>query len=158
MGRKPLHLLSLALLLLLSGCSTREDFVVLNRSGEVVELRYKIKRCTGDMSGDNSETHQPHKLTVKEFQKSDRAWNRVSKADYKYDARDCSYTVKVAPDEATLVDYAYNYRGPDSEGSELHFEVEALSIKGAKGEILLEGRQAQTQFKLESGAYVITYE
>jgi hypothetical protein len=148
----------MAMALVLAGCSTREDFVVVNKSAQVVELRYKMKRCNGEISSDERDRHPPAKLTREEFQKSDRVWINLSKADYNYDGGTCTYNVRVAPDEALLVDYAYNYRGPNSEGSELYFELEELSISGAKGEIVLRGRQAQTQFKLESDAYVIIYE
>lgn len=110
------------------------------------------------MTSNEIDTHAPAKLGSKEFQKSDRVWSNLAKEYYRYDGHTCTYTVSVAPDEAMLVDYAYNYRGHHSESSELHFDLEALSIKGAKGEMRLEGRRAQTQFKLESGAYVITYQ
>jgi hypothetical protein len=142
----------------LAGCSTREDFVVINKSAQVVDLRYRMKGCGGEVSSNELDRRAPAKLALKEFQQSDRVWVSLSKADYHYDGRTCTYYVRVAPDEALLVDYAYNYGDPNSERSDLYFDLEELSIAGARGDVVLQGRQTQAQFKLESGAYIIRYE
>jgi hypothetical protein len=148
----------LASVLLLSACSTREDFVVLNKSGGVVEVRYKLKRCTPETPGKYVDTNPPAKLRVEEFQKSDHVWTALPKEQYKYDGLTCTFTVNVSPNEVLLVGYTYNYQGHDSESSELHFRFDNLLIMGSKGTVRLEGRQAQTQFiKIESGDYAITY-
>lgn len=159
MKRKLSFIISLALSLLLSACSTRVDFVVINQSGGVIEVQYKLKRCTAETPGRFNGGDPPAKLSIKEFQKSERVWRSLPKDQYKYDALTCTLTVNVAANEALLVDYAFNYRGHDREGSESRLEIAALSIKGSKGSVSLEGRQAQTQFKKdESSDYVIAYE
>ena len=64
-----------------------------------------------------------------------------------------TFTVGVAPDEVLLLTYAYNYGGDENE-----FDLARIKITGAKGSIDLEGRQAQTQFKIESDTkYVLRY-
>lgn len=158
MSRKLSFGVSLALAILLSACSTREDFVVINKSGGVVEVQYKIKRCAPETSGGYVDVNPPAKLGIKEFQKSDHVWRRLADEQYKYDGLTCTFTVSVSPGEALLVDYTYNYRGHNSGGSESHFDLETLSISGGRGALRLEGRQAQTQFRNESGDYVLVYE
>ncbi|HEX8177223.1 MAG TPA: hypothetical protein VF543_19195 [Pyrinomonadaceae bacterium] len=159
MKRQLVLIISFALILLFSACSTREDFVVLNQSGTAIEVQYKLKRCTPETSGKYTDANPPAKLHIKEFQESDHEWRNLSKDQYKYDGLTCTFTVNVAANEALLVDYAFNYSGHDSESSELRFDLEALRITGAKGTMLLEGRQAQTQFKNnDSGDYIIAYE
>ena len=158
MNRKLLLTISCAAVVLISACSTREDFVVLNKSSAVIEVKYRLKGCTPETAGKNVDLTSPAKLSMKEFQKSDRVWTNLPIGQYEYDGLTCTFTVSVAPNEALLVDYAYNYRGHDIEGSDLRFDVDSLIITGAKGTIRLEGRQAQTQFKNESGDYVIAYQ
>ena len=159
MNRKLFLIIPFALIFLLSACSTREDFVVINKSGTVIEVIYKLKRCTPESPGKYVDVNPPAKLSVEEIQKSDHIWKNLPKEQYKYDGSTCTFMVSVAPNEALLVDYTFNYRGHNSESSELHFDLEALSITGAKGTMRLEGRQTQTQFQEhESGDYVIAYE
>ena len=158
MNRKLVLTIACTSAVLMSACSTREDFVVVNKSGEVIEVQYKLKRCTPETPGKYVDINPPAKLRVKEFLQSSHVWRNLAKDQYKYDGLMCTFKVSVAPDEALLVDYTYNYRGHDSEGSELHFALESLSLTGVKGTIMLEGRQAQTQFENESGEYVIVYE
>ncbi len=144
--------------LLFSACSTREDFVVVNKSNGSIEVQYKLKRCTPDTPGAYVSINPPAKLSIKDFQKSDHVWNNLASEQYKFDNSSCEFTVIVAPNEALLVDFTYNYRGHNSENSEVHFDIESLSITGEKGAMRFEGRQAQTQFKVESGDYILIYE
>ena len=149
----------LASALLLSACSTQEDFVVLNKSGGAIEVRYTFKRCTPEPPGKDVNISPPSELGIAEFRKSDHVWAALPKERYKYDSLTCTLTVRVSPNEALLVASTYNYRGHNSEGSELKFDLENLSITGPKGVVRLEGRQTQTQFiRIESGDYAITYQ
>jgi hypothetical protein len=62
-----------------------------------------------------------------------------------------TFTVSVAPDEVLLVDYTYNYGGSED-------QLASIKIAGAKGSIDLDGKQAQTQFKIESDTkYLLQY-
>lgn len=123
-----------------------------------MEVQYKLKRCTPETPGKYVDINPPAKLSAEEFRKSGHVWKSLAKDQYTYDGSTCTFTVSVAPDEALLVDYSYNYPGHDSASSELHFDLAALSMSGPRGAVRLEGRQAQTQFKNESGDYVFVYE
>ena len=153
MVRKLFFPLPFILLLLLSACSYRYDFVVINKTDAPIEVRYQLKRWTPETPGKFVDFHPPAKLTVGEFQKSEHHWQDVLKGQYSFDNLTGTFTVSVAPDEVLLVDFAYNYRGDDNE-----FDLAAIHITGTKGSIDLQGRQAQTQFKIESDTrYVLRY-
>ena len=153
MVRKLYFLLPLIFPLLLAGCSYRYDFVVINKSDVPIEVRYQLKRWTPETPGKFVDFHPPAKLTEGEFQKSDRQWRDVSKDQYAFDNLTGTFTVTVAPDEVLLLQWVSNYQGNENE-----FDFARVTISGSKGTIDLEGRQAQTQFKVESDTkYVIRY-
>ena len=61
--------------------------------------------------------------------------------------------MSVAPDEVLVVDFAYNYSGDENE-----FDLASIKIDGASGSIDPEGRQAQTQFRIERDTkYILRY-
>ena len=143
----------LLILLLLSACSYGYDFVVINKSDAPIEVRYQLKRWTPETPGKFVDFHPPAKLTVGEFQKSAHQWQKVSKDLYSFDNLTGTCTVTVAPDEVLLLQSVSNYQG-----SENQFDFALIKITGSKGTIDLEGRQAQTQFKVESDTnYVLRY-
>jgi hypothetical protein len=140
-------------LLTLTACSYRYDFVVINKSDKPIEVRYQLKRYTPETPGKFVDINPPAKLTVTEFQKSEHHWQNLPETQYAFDKLTGTFTVTVAPHEVLLVDYAYNYGGDEND-----FDLANIRITGAKGSIDLEGRQAQTQFKLESDTkYVLRY-
>jgi hypothetical protein len=159
MSRKLLLAIVLALTtLLLTACSSMQDFVVANKSGVAIEVQYKVKWCKPETPGKNSVVSPPAKLSVEEFGRSSHTWKSLPKEQYRYDDPTCTYTVSVAPGEALRVSQSANYRGAEDVNSEDNFYLESISITGAKGTVRLEGRPAQTHFVKESDDYVLTYE
>jgi hypothetical protein len=158
MSRKLLLIAALATALLLTACSSIQDFVVVNKSGVVIEVQYKVKWCKPETPGKNSVVSPPAKLSIEEFGRSSHTWKSLPKEQYRYDDPTCTYTVSVAPGEALLVSQSANYPGHEDVNSEDNFYLESISITGAKGAVRLEGRQAQTHFMKESDDYVLTYE
>lgn len=148
------HLLMIFILgLLLVACSTREDFVVLNRSNDVIEVKYKWKGC---LDG-NADKLWPAKLTIREFEQSSPDWSTLTDQQFRQD--ECTFVVNVLPGEALRVYRDFNYRGNKFEGSEFQFAIQDLEISGRKGSVRLEGKQTQNSFKENrSGDYVIEYE
>src|ERR1041384_8380762 len=153
MYRKLLLAVALAPALLLTACSSIQDFVVANKSGVPIEVQYKVKWCKPETPGKNSVLGPPAKLSLAEFDKSDHKWNNLPKEQYKYDDPTCTYTVSVAPGEVLLVSQSANYTGHEDIHSEDNFYVEEISITGAKGTVRLEGRQAQTHFIKSANNY-----
>lgn len=153
MTRRSLLAISLASVLLLSACSFSYDFVVVNNSDEVIEVQYKLKRQTPETQGKFVDIKPPAKLYIKEFEKPGRAWRDLPKEQYHFDNQTGTFTVSVAPDEVLLVDYTDNYQGDEDQ-----FALAGIKITGATGSMILEGRQAQTQFKKEFDTeYVLRY-
>lgn len=153
MSRRILLLITIMSVLLLAGCSYRYDFVVVNKSEGPIQVQYRLKRHTPETPGKFVDINPPAKLTLQDFQKSKHEWRNLSKDEYGWDNPTGTFTVSVAPDEVLLVDYTYNY-----DGSEDQFDLASIKITGAKGSIDLEGKQAQTQFKIESDTkYVLQY-
>jgi hypothetical protein len=139
--------------LLMCACSYRNDFVVINRSKAFIEVQYRLKRYSPETAGKFVDINPPAKFTLEEFHKSHHEWRDLSKEQYDFNKLTGTFTVSLAPDEVLLVDYAYNYRGDEDE-----FDLSSIKIVGANGSVNLEGKQAQTRFKNESGtAYVLQY-
>ena len=139
----------LLLVLIMSGCSYRYDFVVINKSDRSIEVQYKLKRHP---SGQLADINTPAKVRLSEFEKSEYQWQNLAKDQYQFDDLTGTFKVSVAPDEVMLLDFAYNYRGDESQ-----FDLVSIKIDGASGSISLEGRQAQTQFRSEGTKYILRY-
>jgi hypothetical protein len=153
MMRILLFALLIASLLLFSACSYTYDYVVVNKSNELIEVQYKLTRRAPENLGKFVDIRLPAKASVTEFEKSKPEWRDLQKEEYSFDNSTGTFTVKVAPDEALLVDSF-----SDAAGDEGRFGIASITINGSKGSINLQGRQAQTQFKPESDTkYVIRY-
>jgi hypothetical protein len=148
-----LFLVILFLIVMMSGCSYRYDFVVINKSDRPIEVQYKLKRYTPETPGKYVDINTPAKVTLSEFEKSEYQWQNLANDQYQFDNLTGTFKVSVAPDEVLLVDFAYNYRGDENE-----FDLASIKIDGASGSIDLEGRQAQTQFRIERDTkYILRY-
>jgi hypothetical protein len=150
MKHKIIFIVMLMSVLVLSACSVRNDLVVVNESDYPIEVQYQFKPSHSKTAPSADSIQPPAKLGIKEFLASGREWKDVPAEQFHYDDRTGIVTVRVAPDEALLVDYVYNY-------SEFSFDLASLSLTGAQGSIKLEGRQTFMQFREESGSYVIRY-
>jgi hypothetical protein len=145
-----LSLVILFLVVMMSGCSYRYDFVVINKSARPIEVQYKLKRHP---SGQYADVSTPAKVMLSEFEKAEYQWRHLAKDQYQFDDLTGTFKVSVGPDEVLLLDFAYNYRGDEND-----FDLASIKIDGASGSIDLEGRQAQTQFKLEGDTkYILRY-
>ena len=149
MTHRILFLTMLFLVPVLSGCSYRNDFVVINNSDRAIEVHYKIK---GHTPKTPVALNAPAKLALKEFEKSEYKWQELPKDQYEFDNLTGTFRVSVAPDEVLLVDYAYNYTGEED-----RFDIESIRIDGVRGSMDLKGREAQTQFKVEGTKYILRY-
>lgn len=151
MKRKIILIVILMPVLVLSACSVRNDFVVVNESDDPIEVQYQFKPSNSKTAPSADSIQPPAKLGIKEFPASGREWKDVPEEQFHYNDRTGILTVMVAQDEALLVDYVYNY-------SEISFDLASLSTTGAQGSIRLEGRQTFRQFREESNSFVIRYQ
>ena len=147
------------LALSISACSTREDFVVINRSSGVAEITYKLKNCIPESSQRNPNFVLPAKLSLQDFQKSRHDWGYLMEGQFEYDDRTCVFKVSLNSDEVLLVAHTYNYGGHRSERADEGFYLEALSVDGVRGSVHLIGKQTRTYVQEDSnGDYVVSYE
>ena len=150
MKNSGLSLVILFLVLMMSGCSYRYDFVVINKSDRPIEVQYKLKRHP---SGQYADITTPAKVLLSEFEKAEYQWRNLAKDQYQFDDLTGTFKVSVAPDEVLLLDFVYNYHGDENQ-----FDLVSIKLDGASGSINLEGRQAQTQFRIEGDTkYILRY-
>ena len=150
MKHSGLSLVILFLVLMMSGCSYRYDFVVINKSDRPIEVQYKLKRHP---SGQYADITTPAKVLLSEFEKAEYQWRNLAKDQYQFDDLTGTFKVSVAPDEVLLLDFVYNYHGDENQ-----FDLVSIKLDGASGSINLEGRQAQTQFRIEGDTkYILRY-
>lgn len=150
MSRCILIVFILTLPLSLCACSYRYDFAVVNKTDHAIDVTYRFKEYTPAIAEEFVARHSPAKLTLTEFQKAEYHWQNIPKDEYRFDKLTGEFTVSLAPEEALFLQYAYNYQGNENE-----FDVDRIKITGAKGSIDLKGRQAQTQFQLESDTKLV---
>ena len=150
--RRLLALALLALILLSAACSYHNEFVIVNRSGSSVQVRYRLKRWSPESTFQELGVKTPAKVSLTEFRKAEYQWRRLVGDEYQFDRLTGTFTVNVSNDEVLLVDDVTNY-----DGREDQFDLASIKIVGPFGAIDLEGRQAQNQFRLEDRKYVLTY-
>jgi hypothetical protein len=153
MSRSILLVFVLTVSLTLCACSYRYDFAVVNKSEQTIEVVYRFKEYWPAIAEKFVEKHSPAKLTLAEFQKAEYHWQDIPKEQYGFDKLTGDFTVSLAPEEVLFLQSTSNYQGNENE-----FDVDRILITGANGSIDLKGRQAQTQFQLESDTkFVLRY-
>lgn len=140
---------------LLSGCSVICDFVIVNESGAPLEVRYAPKP---EAAPPNALPAVPGVLGADKVDESVRQWRNVPAERYTIDSKTGHVWVKVLPGEALLVARLSNYSGHESQSGDSGFNIDSISLDGAKGSMKYQGRQALTQF-IDDGSctYVIRY-
>jgi hypothetical protein len=146
-------LILLSMVLVLSSCSSIDDFVVVNRSDAPVEVIYTFMRSE---SGE-SHVEQPRIMETTDLRKADRVWEEIPSGQYVLDAKTGTVAVRLAPGKALRLNTSVNYR-EGSEDADTKFGIVTLSLAGAKGSIKLEGRQARMFFRYEEKCHVLTYQ
>lgn len=143
-----------ALVLLLTACSYISSFVILNETEQPIEVRYKVKPSPLDPL---QTVGLPAKTAKANIRNRDKEWQTLTPEQYKFDREARTLTIQVMPDEALQVERITNYRGHDNAYPD-SFAIEEISIKGASGEVKLQGDQARRSFIEESGStYTLTY-
>lgn len=150
MKRQNILIIIIISVIIVSACSVRNDVVVVNDSDEPIEVQYQFEPNTSTSTPSPTPIRPPAKLNAKEILASGRQWRDVPEEQFHYDNLTGRVTVTLAPAEALLIGYVYNHNA-------YYLNLANLSITGEWGSIRLEGRQAHTQFREESGSYLIRY-
>jgi hypothetical protein len=133
------------LTLVLTACSTVENFIIVNNSDDVLRIEYQSR---------NIPFNEFKKISADKITSPEKNWQELSADEYEIDAQTKTVKTKIAPKEALLIDKEVNYQGHDEES----FNITNIKLLGKNGVISFEGKQAQTAFeKQENRDYVIFY-
>ena len=153
MHRKSFPLPSLLFLLLLSGCSSSSQFVVINASSGTIAVQYRLKNWVPVTPGTKVNIQVPAKVSLDEFQEAEYRWRTLEREEYLLDKVTGTVVVNVSPGEVLLVDQITNYRDDADQ-----FGLASIKISGRSGSVQFEGEQARTQFKKEGRSkYIVRY-
>ena len=151
MKRTFLSILIFTTCLVSSACSYLVNFVVVNESGKEIELIYTLSvrgyaDSTEGVMG-LPERLIPHSMTRNRWEGSHKQedWQPSASAEYQFDGQTAQVKIKVPPHHAVrilqtsdLVFFEDGYK---------HFPVNKLEIKGASGQIRIDGLQLFVQFQ-----------
>ncbi len=124
--------------LMLGACSFSIDFAVINESGQPIEITYKIG---GTSIEPLNEPGKPATLAASQL--SSREWRELSSTQYVFDAERRAVTVSLTAGTALRINRG---RAGDAHDTGDNFIIKEISIKGANGEINLQGNQVYQSF------------
>jgi hypothetical protein len=150
MKTKAFSVVILCFVVFFCACSTMEDFIIVNDSSGILQVEYKLKKNKLDIE-------KPKKISAEKLKSREKEWQELPPDQYQIDNETRVIKVKLAPNEALLIEREINYRGHEKESEGEFLQIESLSLQGAKGIARFEGRQALTQFKENNGDYLIVY-
>lgn len=152
---KRLVLLSLILcsIMLLSGCSYVDDFIIVNNSNGVIEIEYKWKE----------NLHlTPYKFRFERF--DGKTFDKIeviggfTKEEIDFAEERNTFRISLEPKQALRIHAINNFEDKsfDTKVDE-SFRVNFLSLKGINGSIELTGDQVWFQFRKMDRGYFIDY-
>lgn len=146
-----LTIVLISLTLINSACSWFSEFVIINKSGEPIEIRLKYAPLSGERNLRKTNLDNKGKII-------DENWQQLAPEEFQDNKPEEIVTLKLAPNEAVLVAEELNYTGHNS-GNADFFKIKSLDIKGTRGAIHLEDKQVLMQFKEENESlYTIIYQ
>src|SRR5262245_44202989 len=143
------------LAVVLSGCSVKSDFVIVNESANPIEVRYKVK----DHPGPFYPLIPPSSMRATDLSsKGNNDWSTLPPSGVQLDETQRTVTVTVKPHEALLITSITNYFSHDNELDAQRFAIEEINVSGSHGELTLVGDQARRSFsKMSVALYTFTY-
>ena len=143
------------LALLQQACSYLTDFVVVDRSSQPVEVRYKVKKHPGGFAPPVT----PATIDISQLSaKGGQDWNPLVSTEYQIDEANWTVTVTLEPGKALRLSTMHHYTGPEDPIDRDSFPIEEISLTGANGATTLVGEQARVTFARESRVlYTLTY-
>ena len=144
-----------AAVLSLSACSYVTDFVLINRSDNVLQVQYRVKDYPGAFAAPES----PATILASKLNPRGRQlWNKLGPDQYNLDPESRTVSMTIMPNEALLVARMHNYGGPEDVIDAKEFPLEQISLAGIKGKVDLSDRKVLTAFSEVSRAlYTIEY-
>ena len=137
----------LALASLCAGCSYTTEFVVINESGNPIEVRYRLK----DFPGPFAPRIAPATMTTGQLRAGDQLWSQLSAAQFRLEPDERRVVVRVMPNQSLRVERMHRAGMQVDETDEAKvFSIEEMIILGANNEIKLQGEQVRKSFVPES--------
>jgi hypothetical protein len=135
-----------------AACSFGTEFVVINCSGQPVEVRYRVVASRSPV-----EARTLAKTTNARLRTRDKGWQELTAEQYEL-RRDGAVAVRLSPGESLRVALVSDYELYKAEESGDRFAIEEIAISGADGNARYWGAQARQAFVRESmQLYTITY-
>lgn len=134
-----------------SACSWVTQFVIVNKSGEPIEIRLKYAPLSGERNLRKTTLDEKGKII-------NENWQNLAREDFQDNKIEETVSFKLPPNEAVAVAVEVNYTGHGS-GNADFFKIKELEIKGSRGAIHLEDKQVLFQFKEEDETlYTLVYQ
>ena len=139
-----------------AACSYSTDFVVVNESGQPIEVRYKIREAPvgpRDFSG------TPSKKDASQLGKGNRTpWRKADASEFRLDAVNRTVTVVVLPHEALWITSMFHYIGDEDPNDVANWPIEEISVTGAGGAMTFTGQKSRQSFSYVSRTlYTLIY-
>jgi len=132
---------------LLTACSFSVPFVIENRSGNPISVRFKVKNW-------NNRPVQLIRDLSKRSDSNQNEWKQIPQEIYKVDNQSETVEVNLPPNHALQLGSAdpyYIHREPYGD----HFKLKMLEITGDNGSIKLEGNQVFEMFEEQKSGFNI---
>lgn len=138
----------------LSACSYLTDFVVVNRSDQTVQVRYRIRNYPGPFAPPVAPaTIAMSGLSIKHNQK----WVELPTEAYRLDQHNRTVIVELGANQVLRLARLHNYSVEDSTNV-ADFPVEELLVTGESGELQLAGEQVRLAFtEMSRVLYSLSY-
>ena len=137
--------LSVLFSLLLCGCSTLTEFVIVNSTDKPVTVRLVF-------TGNNHDTFKTS--TTAQLEESDKKWNDLSAEEVQFDEENRAYTLSLPADHALLVTTEINYSGHEHE----LFPISEIILSQDEDVKEFKGKSAQLAFQTKkNGSYRLVY-
>jgi hypothetical protein len=148
--------LAALLALSISGCSYTTSFVIVNKSSQLIEVRYSIKRTDHDPP---TFTPRPAKIAASEISTRDkRAWRNLTSDEFQVDQETRTVTVYVNPGEALWVTNMFHYFGDEDPIDVREWPIAEITLTGVEGGMTFTGDKSRQAFQYESRVlYTLTY-
>ncbi len=124
--------------LTLAACSFSTDFVVINASGQPIEITYKIGETGVDPL---AVTRRPATLPASLL--SSREWQELPSAQYVFDREKRTVTVSLSSGAALRINQGGEWNERET-GAD--FIIKELRIRGTNGEVIHKGDQVYKSF------------
>ena len=157
MNRSFRLVLVVAVALLCSSCSFINSFIVVNRSGAVLEVTYRMKPPNLPGATTSLSDRPPETLPVSQLGEQ-VPWQPLPTSRYKLEPSKNLVTLTLNPDEALSLTRCRPANGASTGDCEPDdFDIAEIGLRGANGEIKLTGEQAHKTFVRNKNTYTLTY-